>query len=475
MTAQLSQPLGALHRADDIDPVSLAQSMITFDTSHNGEGADTLPYATMLARVWEHHGVATEIIATPKPGNVHFLARVPGAGRPEPLLLLCHSDVVPAAAERWRVPPFSGEIHDGRLWGRGAVDMKGAAAAIMSAVLRHVREGATFDRDLLYLADCDEEGGWFGTRWLVEHHPEKVRAGAVLTEGGWTLSHPGRSRPMLASMTVLDRTFGAVRLTARGAATHSSRPLPDSAIMVLARAVSTLEGFTPEVALTGLTRRYFGTLAKASEDPRLVGALGRLLAADTAGERAAAAAEVVAAGPYPALHNAMLRATVAHVVQDGGLRANVIPAEASTLLQLRFTPQGQSPAEVLAALRAHLAGQPVELRVVGPPGEEPGDTLARWERDWRCAPAPLDGDVFAAWEAAVGEVYPGVPATPALFEASTSGKPWQERGVPVYGVYPYVVDDEELTAMHGDNERVRVEALREGAELMYRLLARFRM
>ncbi|MFF8844584.1 M20/M25/M40 family metallo-hydrolase [Streptomyces sp. NPDC015127] len=465
------------HAPDDIDVVSLARTMIRYDTSHNGEGADTLPLARTLDRVWRHAGVATEIIPTPKPGNVHFLARIKGTGNRAPLLVLSHSDVVSVQPKDWRHPPFAAEVSDGFLWGRGSLDMKGAGAAFMNALLRHVREGALFDRDIIFLSDCDEEGGWYGTRWLTEHHWDRVTAGAVLTEGGWMLAQSDGSTPMLASLSCVDRAFGAVRLTASGTATHSSRPLPDSALARLAAAVHAVSRARTPVVLTPLNRDYFAALARGTHDPELAAAVRRLLDAEDAADEAevdAAAEEVLSRSPYPGLHNAILRATIAFVAQDGGLRANVIPRRATALLQLRFTPGGQSPQELLDHIRKVVAEYPgIRMDLVGPPGEHPADTLARWNRDWSARPSPVDSDVFTAWRGAVALTHPGVPAVPAMFEAGTSGKPWQDRGIPVYGTYPYLVDNATLTAMHGDDERVSVAALRQGAELLYRMFGAF--
>ncbi|MEU7171987.1 MULTISPECIES: M20/M25/M40 family metallo-hydrolase [Micromonospora] len=460
------------HDPADFDVLSLAQSMIRHDTSHDGEGADTLPLARMLRSVWEHADVPTETIATPKPGNVHFLARIRGTGIAPPLLVLAHSDVVPVQRERWRTEPFGAAVHDGFLYGRGSLDMKGAGAAFMNALLRHVTEGAVFDRDIIYLADCDEEGGWYGTPWLVENHWDKVAAGAVVTEGGWTLAQSDGRTPMLASMSCLDRAFGAVRLTTEHVATHSSRPQPGGAITRLAQVVERVGRWQPAVTLTDLNRRYFAALASSTTDDRLAEAIAAVLDADTPRSAAAAADAVVKHSPYPWLHNAMLRATVAFVAQDGGRRANVIPARASVLLQIRFLPGGQTPRELLGELRT-VVDDDATTAPVGPPYETPEQTLARWERDWSQAPSPTGTDIFAAWQDAARRTFPGVPAVPAMFEAGTSGKPWRDRGVPVYGLYPYLVDHETMVRMHGDDERVHVDELRRGAELLYRMFARF--
>ena len=118
---------------------------------------------------------------TPKDGNVHFFARVPGSGpaTKKPLVLLGHSDVVPAIGDTWETDPLAGEIRDGKLYGRGSLDMKGVNAAFVAALLRHVREGAAFDRDIVFWSDCDEEQGPYGVRWFLTEHPGKVTAGAA--------------------------------------------------------------------------------------------------------------------------------------------------------------------------------------------------------------------------------------------------------------------------------------------------------
>lgn len=381
------------HPPGDTDVVSLTRTMIRYDTSHNGEGADALPLAHTLESVWRHAGVATEIIPTPEPGNVHFLARIEGTGERDPLLVLSHSDVVPAHPEHWQHPPFDAVVSEGFLWGRGSLDMKGAGAAFMNALLRHVREGALFDRDIIFLSDCDEEGGWYGTRWLTEHHWDRVGAGAVLTEGGWTLAQQGGDTPMLASLSCVDRAFGAVRLTATGTATRSSRPLPDSAVARLAAAVHAVSAARTPVVLTPLNRDYFAALARGTQDPGLATAVRRLLEAGdtlkTGDTLDALAEEVLSRSSYPGLHNALLRATIAFVSQDGGLRANVIPRQASALLQLRFTPGGQSPDDLIHHIGKVIAEHPgTRLDLVGPPGENASDTLARWNGTGAPAPAP---------------------------------------------------------------------------------------
>ena len=476
--AEQTMPDAAEFDPASLDPVRLAAALVGLDTSHDGEGGNTLPLAQFLADIWQRAGVPTKILDTPKANNAHFLARVRGTGLHRPLLVLCHSDVVTADPSRWRTDPFTPEIRDGYLWGRGSLDMKGALAAFMTAILGHVTSGAVFDRDIVFLSDCDEEGGWYSTRWVLERHGDRAAVEAitdveaVITEGGWTLAQQDGRTPMLASMTCQERVFGVIRLTANGTTTHSSRPTAQSAIARLAKVVSRVEKFQPPVVLTELNRNYFHALGESTADPRLRDAVRALLVAGDSDAVTAAAEEVVLASSYPWLHNAMLRATIAFVVQDGGLRANVVPGRASVLLQVRFTPQGQPPQQLIDQIR-QLVSDDVELSIVGHPGETTAATLARWERDAAVTPASVDTDVFAAWQRAARETYPEASAVPAMFEAATSGKPWREKEIPVYGVYPYVVDNETITAMHGDGERVGVAELRRGTELLERMFRQF--
>jgi acetylornithine deacetylase/succinyl-diaminopimelate desuccinylase-like protein len=217
----------------DLNPLALTAKMVRFDTSHNGEGGVTLPHAQWLKAKWDAAGVATEIIPTPKPDNVHFIARIKSATLTPPLLLLGHSDVVSVERSRWTVDPYGGAVKDGWIYGRGALDMKGANAAFMSALLRHLSENAHFDRDIIFLSDCDEEIGPYGTRWLAEDHWHKINAGAVLTEGGWLLTQHDGTTPIIATLTRQDKISAVVELTAQGTTTHSSKPLPDAALVRL--------------------------------------------------------------------------------------------------------------------------------------------------------------------------------------------------------------------------------------------------
>jgi acetylornithine deacetylase/succinyl-diaminopimelate desuccinylase-like protein len=459
----------------DLDPLALLRKMLAFDTQNYGQGGVTRPHGQMLKTMWDSAGVPVEIIPTPKADNVHVIARVRGTTSAAPLLLLGHSDVVPVERAKWSVDPFAGVVKDGQIWGRGALDMKGANAAFISAMLRHIGEGGRFDRDIIVLTDCDEEAGPYGSSWLAANHWDKINAGMVLTEGGWFLAQRDRETPMLITVTRQDKVYFNLDLVADGTATHSSKPNPDSAIVKLSRAVDRLGDWLAPVALTPVTREYFGALAKATDDRAFRRSIELLLTAKSQHGRDRAAAVVVARSSYPWLHRALLRTTHAFVIENAGYKENVIPSTATLRVNCRGIPGGQRPREFLAQVRGMLAGRDVTVKLVGQPGESEADALTRLDETYSAPPSSIDSALFAAIRHAAGKTYPEALFSPALFEAGTSLHPWTSRGLPGYGVYPYVLENDQLIGMHGNDERIGVEALRKGTEFMYTLFDRFRV
>ncbi|MFD7070346.1 M20/M25/M40 family metallo-hydrolase [Streptomyces sp. NPDC059913] len=460
---------------DPTDPVALAVAMIRQNTSNPGDGAETLPLARMLQGVFRSAGVTTEIVPTPKDGNVHFLARVPGSGPAarKPLVLLGHSDVVPAIGDRWETDPFAAEIKDGKLYGRGALDMKGVNAAFVAALLRHVREGAAFDRDIVFWSDCDEEQGPYGVRWFLTEHPGRVTAGAVITEGGWVLNQRDGTTPMIASLTCNDKRSLLLRLETASYATHTSKPFSGQAVIRLGEVLDQLGQWRAHIRPNALSRRYFAELAEATTDRSFARALRELLDARTDRQRDRAGEEVVRLSETPELHNAMLRTTLAFTAARSGYYPSIVPGTATAEFRAAFLPGAEDPGRVVAELRS-LIGNRATLSVVGNPGETEQQALDRLRGYLATPDSSYDTDVFRAWQNAVRHTHPGVRATACQFEAVTSAVPFREENIPVYGMYPFTVNRDMLKRMHGTDEHIGVEALRRGTETVYQLLAGLR-
>jgi acetylornithine deacetylase/succinyl-diaminopimelate desuccinylase-like protein len=190
---------------------------------------------------------------------------------------------------------------------------------------------------------------------------------------------------------------------------------------------------------------------------------------------------VVGRSPYAALHNALLRPTLAFVIENVGYRANVIPGTAKATVNVRLLPGGAGLPQIMAEMRTVIADDRVVLsHVGGRAGETPQQADARVARGLTSTPSPYPGagddpsGLFAAWTAAVGAVHPALHTAPTLFEAGTATGAWRAKGIPVYGFYPYVVDNDAMERMHGNDERVGVEALRRAGDLMYALFGQFR-
>lgn len=457
----------------DKDPLNLLRRMLSYDTQNDGNGARTRPHAEMLKAVWENAGIPAEIIDTPQPDNVHLIARISGTGSAAPLLMLGHSDVVPVERKKWSVDPFSGTVRNGQVYGRGALDMKGANSATISALLRHVAEGHRFERDIIILTDCDEEAGSYGSQWLAETHWSKVDAGMVLTEGGWFLAQQDKTTPMLITATRQDKIYFNLDLTAHGTATHSSKPNSDAAIVTLSRAIADLGGWLAPVHLTAVTREYFAALAKATDDAKFARAIKLLLSTRSQDARERAARVVASRSSYPWLHQALLRTTHACVIEDAGYKENVIPSSASVRINCRGIPGGQKPREFIAQVREMTDRRGIQVTLATPEDKTEEQYLDELDEEWATPPADIDTPLFRALAGAASEIYPDAVFAPALFEAATSLAPWRERGIPGYGVYPYVLDNDQLVAMHGNDERIYVEALRQGTAFMHKMLSRF--
>lgn len=266
------------------------------------------------------------------------------------------------------------------------------------------------------------------------------------------------------SISTADKSSVTLVLTARGTSTHSSMPRPDNAIFALSKAMARIADYDTKPTLIPSTRQFFRTLAKTSEPP--LSQLFRDLADSDEPERVEAAAREI--GENVLLH-AVMRNTIAPVFLDAGFRGNVIPGSAEATLNFRTIP-GTDTDELIREIEAVIDDENIEVKAKGFPGFTP-EQLAAFEKIVKeMTPSSQDTDLYRALEASSRRVFPEAEVTPWLFQAGTDAFAWRMRGVPVYGIYPYPIDDEDLSRMHGNDERVGVESLRQGTELIYRTL-----
>ena len=431
------------------DPTAaLLVDLLRIDTSNppGNEGA----LARHLEPRFKALGFETEIIPTPEPGKAHFIARLKGSGRKRPILLAAHADVVGVERDKWTVDPFLGVIQNGYVLGRGAIDFKGGMAVFARAAMMLAERKVPLDRDVIFLAEADEENGRYNTGWLAREHWAKIDCEFALNEGGWIMKGAdGRVR--YVSISTADKSSAPIIVTAKGTSTHSSMPRPDNAIFALSRALAKVSAYETDITLTASTRRFFSTLAKTSQPP-MSGYFTDLVGADP--ERARRAVNEIGRDP---LLNALMRTTLAPVLMNAGFRGNVIPGSAEATINARLIP-GTRPADIVRAIERVIDDPAIEVRLANPnAGANP--TPASSE----------DTELYRALERAARQQY-SAEVTPYLFQAGTDAGAWRSRGVPVYGIYPYAIDAEDLTRMHGNDERVSIESLRQGTEMIYRTL-----
>ncbi|MDQ6677102.1 MAG: M20/M25/M40 family metallo-hydrolase [Acidobacteriota bacterium] len=450
--------------AQQNETAELLQQLIRIDTS-NPPGNEA-KLAAFLKTKFEPLGFQIDLIATPDPAKAHFIARLKGDGTRKPVLLAAHADVVGVEREKWSVDPFAGVIKDGYVMGRGAIDFKGGLAVFAQAVMLLAKNKVHLTRDVIFLSEADEEGGLYNTSWLAKNHWNKMDCEFALNEGGWIMKNPdGTVR--YVSISTADKSGLSLLLTARGASTHSSMPRPDNAIFTLSKAMAKIADYDTQPKLIESTKEFFTTLEKTSKPPMSVYFHNLVNSQDPALVKQAD--EAISKAP---LLHAIMRTTIAPVFLNAGFRGNVIPGSADATLNLRTIP-GTNTDELISEIKAVINDPRIEVTLAmgkGMPGA--GAYVEYQKMTQHLQPSTKDSDLFRALVQQSSIVFPGVPVTTYLFQAGTDAGAWRSRGIPVYGIYPYPISADDLTRMHGNDERVSVQSLQQGTDLIYKTLLR---
>ena len=419
--------------------ISHLQALIRMDTV-NPPGRE-LGVARYLDDVLRGAGIETTLLE-PAPGRAALIGRLKGNGTQRPVMMMAHMDVVGVERERWTTNPFGGEILDGFVYGRGAIDDKGMLAVNLQTMLllnEHVvRKGGTLDRDVIFLATSDEEaGGDFGIDWVIANYPAILEAEFALNEGGRLRQLNGSLA--YAAIQCGEKVANVLRLTASGSPGHASIPIPNNAVVRLARAVAASAAHHEPVVMTDTSRSFFSGLATFWKEARVRTAMADIASDDP--QRVESGAAVVSENPP---FNAMIRNGIAPTMLSAGVRPNVIPAEASASLNVRLLP-GQSLEDLVTRLRRSIDDDAVEVSIESRGEEGP--------------PSPEDTPMFAAIRGAIAEMAPGVPAVPFLSTGATDSAPLRRAGVKAYGILPFPMTEEDEGRMHGHDERVSVASL----------------
>jgi acetylornithine deacetylase/succinyl-diaminopimelate desuccinylase-like protein len=410
----------------------LLQRLIQVDTT-NPPGNETAA-AELLRDYLEADGIACELIAR-SPERANLIARIPGGDGPS-LLFLGHTDVVLADPAEWSVPPFSGELQDGMVWGRGAIDMKSQVAANAVAFASLAREGFRPSGDLIFAATADEENGTgFGLEWLCAAHPDAVRCDFSINEGGGDRVELEDGRAIYQA-TVAEKMTAPFQILVKGRSGHASVPrIADNALVNATRLIDRIAEYRPEPQLgpevEGFMQAVFGEVPPASEVV----------------ERVAPLSPVVAV-----MLDALLAPTFAPTMISASQKRNVIPALCGVEVDCRLLP-GQHPEHVEPMIRAVLGGD-VDYELEWIEGAHGGTR------------SPLDTPLWRAVEDWVAETEPGALATPLACVGFTDSH-WlrQAFGTVAYGFFPTTGElPPEVAAglVHSADERIPVSDLEAG-------------
>ena len=420
--------------------------LIRIDTA-NPPGNETRA-AEYLKRIADEEGIPCETLGADA-ARLNFLARLSGSGRARPLLLMAHIDVVPAEAAQWTVPPFSADLRAGFYWGRGTLDDKSLLASELAVLVELKRAGRPLTRDVILLAEADEEARSSGMQWLLRNARQKLDAEFAVNEGGIAVDMPSGLR--LFQIQTAEKVPMPVLLRASGTAGHGSLPRPDNALVRVARAAVKLADADQPVRLNATTRRYMSELARLPEYSWLGPLLGRLERPQTA---LSAANEIRSRDPEL---DAQLRTTVSPDMMRSGAVVNVIPSVAEAQIDVRRLPS-ETREEVLARLRRIVHDSQVSVLPL------PGHDMPAAE------PSSLTTVLYKTMERVFRQAAPKSLVVPYMQTGATDGSFLREKGMAVYGVPLFLREDKENRA-HSVDERISPAALESGLELLWQIVS----
>jgi acetylornithine deacetylase/succinyl-diaminopimelate desuccinylase-like protein len=447
-------PLRAQSPARPIDWDSLAAESVRNLSAYlaintTNPPGNELAGARFLQQLLQREGIEAQILDTVElgPGRANLYARLRSRGPKRAIALVNHLDVVPVMPAHWTVDPFAGVVRAGYVWGRGALDMKGEGLVQLMALIALKRSGLPLTRDIVFIANADEEVGGRGAEVFVQRHADRLRdVEFLITEGGANLVHDGRLA--YYGVGVAEKRGFWQQMTVHGTPSHGSRPTRQNPVPRLVDALARLGHHETALHVTPGVAKYFRDIAPQYPAPQ------RGWLSDIASALADSSARAwVTDNVY---WNAILRNTISLTVLTGSNKTNVIPAEASAEVDIRILPDQDT-----AAVRAEL------VRVVD-------DTAVHWRTMYPPKPAldsPIDTDLFRAIVRAAGERDPAAPVTTPMLTGATDRPFYRALGIVTYGFDPFKVERADgQRGVHGNDERVSVANVGFGVRYLYDVL-----
>jgi acetylornithine deacetylase/succinyl-diaminopimelate desuccinylase-like protein len=431
--------------ADSLDPVDLLSDFVAVNTI-NPPGNESRA-VDFYAKIFEQEGVEFST-AESAPGRGNIWARIEGGNEPA-LILLQHTDVVPASKDYWDTDPMVAEIKDGYLYGRGVIDMKGAGISHLISFLKLHRENKKLNRDLVFLATADEEaGGLYGAGWMIKNHPEVFEgAGFVINEGG---SGVRIGDETVFSIEVTQKVPVWLRLTATDEPGHGSSPRATSSVTRIihalnlvrenpfpARIIPAVDAYFKSLALnmTGKNAQSFSDIKNAINED---GFLEQLQA-------------------FSPTYHALTRDTCSLTMLQGSQKINVVPPVAIAEVDCRMLPD-RSAEKFIEDFKNLIepAGVTVDLVLAFAP-----------------AVSSTKSDFFQHIKSITSRMHPGSRVAPAVSTGFTDSHFTRELGIDSYGFNPIIFNPEDFSGVHGNNERVKVSSYIQGTEDLYQIVSKF--
>lgn len=413
---------------------------LRIDTS-NPPGNEAVA-ARFLGEIIEREGIPCEYIET-APGREVVVARLQGDGSKGALMLCNHTDVVPVELEYWDYPAFEGRIDNGRIYGRGTVDMKGAGVMQLMTFLLLKRNTVPLKRDIVFCAVPDEEAGSvYGMEWLCKHRPDVVDVEFEISEGGGGLDSFGGRPAKLFTVATNEKDLCWLRLTAVGTPGHGSRPHSDNSAVRLMRALLKLDAWERPLQWTPETTVSVQNLAQAGLLPSVE-------------ERGAIEAHIRNSPELLAMFTNTLNITMV----NSGIKANVIPAKSEAVIDCRLLP-GQSREDWLRQIREVIDDDQIEIEDYLPDQGE-------------MSSVPWDTELYWTIHSVMKEAVEDAVITPSMTIGGTDNRFLRQRGIPAYGFIPCLLSREERAGFHGNNEFLTLDNFNMGTELTYEIVRRF--
>ena len=425
--------------------VGLMQKYLRINTS-NPPGNE-IEAARWFKSIFDQYGIQNEIFEY-KPGRANIIARLKGNGSKRPIILLSHSDVVTADPAAWDMDPFSGEIRDGAIYGRGAGDMKSEGLLHLMTMIILKQQNVSLSRDVIFLATADEEVNDEGSLWMIANKPDLFKnAEYLLTEGGENQREGNAVR--YVGVDVAEKAPFWLQLTASGTSGHGSRPIQDSATNRLVRAMNRIINWQTPIKLLPAVEKFFKDVAHLQPEP-----LRSQFANISTSLTDPAFAKFMSEERE---YNFLLRNTISLTMLNGSKQTNVIPTVATCNLDVRLLP-GEKTEDFLAALKEVIADPTIKIENVNT-FKVPNSS-------------PVETELFSVISQVTKANHPEAIVTTKMLSGYTESQLYRQLGIIAYGWAPLYTTPEENAGVHGNNERISVKNIREGTKEFFEVVTR---